>query len=145
VSEWFDSRRGLRFKCTMCGACCSGPPGYVLVSDAEVVALAARLGLGRDEFVARYTQETIKGRSLIEKQSEHGYDCVFLDRESVPGHAVCGVYEDRPAQCVSWPFWRSNVRSEEAWRRAGGVCPGLGKGKLYPPEYIRIKRARVDI
>jgi hypothetical protein len=25
---------GLRFKCTMCGNCCTGPEGYVLVTDA---------------------------------------------------------------------------------------------------------------
>src|ERR1043165_1278854 len=102
---------GLRFSCTMCGNCCSGPEGYVLVTDAEIAALARRLGLPEAAFLERYTHKTREGRSLKEKRTEHGLDCIFLDREKVPGKAVCGVYEDRPTQCRTWPFWKD--RSEE--------------------------------
>ena len=41
MTDWFDEpnpagvadaqERGLRFSCTMCGNCCTGPAGYVLV------------------------------------------------------------------------------------------------------------------
>lgn len=149
--EWFDQPRrgereaGLRFACTMCGACCTGPEGYVLVSDAEAEALARRLGLSRDEFLAQYTRPTAAGRSLTERKTTHGLDCIFLDRATIPGKAICGVYEDRPAQCRTWPFWRSNLTSEAAWRRAGRICPGMNTGKLVRPDEIRIFRAKVDI
>jgi Fe-S-cluster containining protein len=149
--EWFDQPRrgekapGLRFACTMCGNCCTGPEGYVLVSDAEAEALARRLGISVDEFLDRYTRPSAAGRSLTERQTEHGLDCVFLDRQTILGKAVCGVYEDRPAQCRTWPFWRSNLASEHAWRRATRVCPGMNTGKLTPPQQIRIRRAEVDI
>lgn len=149
--EWFDgddparlghpNERGLRFSCTMCGNCCTGPAGYVLLSVREADALARRLGISSEDFLARYTHMTQRGRSLTETPSEHGLDCVFLDRESVPGRAVCGVYEDRPSQCRTWPFWPENLRSLESWRRARRRCPGMDQGTLIPPEEIRIRRA----
>src|SRR5204863_9053608 len=61
TKEWFDSPEhdsgepGLRFKCTMCGNCCTGPEGYVLVTDEEIAALAKRLGMTDREFFDRYT------------------------------------------------------------------------------------------
>lgn len=144
-AEWFAARGGLRFSCTQCGNCCSGPPGYVLYTEAEGEALARRLGVTVDEFVERYTEETIKGRSLKEIPGPKGNDCVFLDRESVPGRALCSVYEERPGQCRTWPFWPSVVRSERTWERAKGTCPGMDRGVLVPVERVRILRDAVNI
>lgn len=158
-TEWFDRRgpragsrdaeggdEGLRFACTLCGRCCSGAPGYVSFTEAEAEAIAARLGLTIQAFMERYTQMTSAGLSLTEKVTEHGLDCVFLDRETVPGKAVCGIYEDRPMQCRTWPFWGSVVGTEHAWRRAGADCPGIDRGqRVIPPEEIRIQRARVPM
>ena len=138
MTDWFEG--GLQFGCTMSGNCCTGPEGYVLVNDDEIKALAGRLGMSEGDFVERYTRTTHLGRSLTEVRTEHGLDCVCLDRTTVPGKAVCGVYEDRPTQCRTWPFWESNLRTQKAWRVAGRTCPGLGRGRLYPPDQIRILR-----
>lgn len=144
--EWFahgdpaTGERGLRFSCTMCGNCCSGPEGYVLVSERECAALAARLGLEVAEFVDRYTHVTAHGRSLNEKITPSGHDCVFLDRERVPGKAVCGVYKDRPTQCRTWPFWPSVLRDRHTWERSKRICPGIGKGTLIPVSEVRVRR-----
>lgn len=147
--EWFAQPRedarsreqpGLRFSCTMCGNCCSGPEGYVLVTDAEAQALADRLHISVEAFLTTYTHMTSQGRSLTEKLSAAGHDCVFLDREKVPGKAVCGVYEDRPRQCRTWPFWPSNLRNRAAWERAKRICPGMDQGAHYTPVQIRIAR-----
>ncbi len=150
--EWFTSPEltgedppGLRFSCTLCGNCCSGPEGYVLVSDAEAAALATRLNITTTEFLKTYTHQTSAGRSLTERLGPHGHDCVFLDRQKIPGKAVCGVYEDRPAQCRTWPFWKSVVASPKTWRRAQQVCPGMGKGNFVPADQIRIQRDIIDI
>lgn len=146
--EWFDSpqpgeqRPGLRFACTLCGNCCTGPEGYVLFSPDEAAALASHLGLSLDEFTARYTKSTVLGPSLSEVQTPNGFDCVFLDRTSIPGKAVCGVYRHRPAQCRSWPFWPRLLKSRDDWDRASRSCPGINKGNLIPPEEIRVHRAR---
>lgn len=149
--EWFEGvdptgkGRGLRFACTMCGNCCTGPSGYVKVSDEEAAKLAARLGVSVEEFEKQYTVRFGSGRSLKEYRTEFGLDCIFLDRERIPGKAVCGVYEDRPAQCRTWPFWPSVVKSEGTWKSAARTCPGINTGKLIPPEKIRILRDRVRI
>lgn len=143
---WYESpdrdtgETGLRFGCTMCGNCCSGPPGVVLFTDEEGRAIAKRLGLTYTAFLESYAELTPRGRSIRDQQTEHGFDCLFLDRESIPGKAVCSIYEDRPAQCQSWPFWPSLLRSRDDWIRAKGTCPGLDRGRLYPPEEIRIIR-----
>jgi len=151
-SEWFaspdpdpalrDARdgSGLRFSCTLCGNCCSGPEGYVLVSDKEVAALAERLDLPIETFLSRFTHKTSEGRSLIEKRTDRGLDCVFLDRDKIPGKAVCSVYEDRPAQCRTWPFWPSVVKSRQTWERAKKTCPGIDQGRKYDLVQIRIQR-----
>ncbi len=152
MTEWFDKpdpagvpdadEPGLRFSCTMCGNCCTGPPGYVHISASEIEALSRRFRLDRDRFLMVYTHMTSRGISLNEKQSEHGLDCVFLDRQTIPGRAICGVYEDRPAQCHTWPFWSENLRSLSAWKRAATHCPGMDKGTLASPQQIRVLRDR---
>lgn len=157
--EWFapvDPRTGeagLRFQCTMCGNCCTGPEGYVLVSDAEIAALAARFSLSPADFTDRYTHQTIHGRSLVEHITPltpafgdgQGRDCVFLDRTTIPGKAICGVYEDRPAQCRTWPFWPSLLKERKNWERAKRTCPGIDAGTLIPIEEVRIRRDAVRI
>ncbi|MFK7885175.1 MAG: YkgJ family cysteine cluster protein [Phycisphaerales bacterium] len=153
--EWFDApdptgtttsgEQGLRFDCTMCGNCCTGPSGFVLFADEEADAMAVELGVTRDEFLMRFTRDTVLGKSLAEKPSPFGQDCIFLDREKVPGKAVCGLYGSRPAQCRTWPFWKSNLRSSRNWEQAGKTCPGMNQGPLTSPDAIRVTRERVDI
>lgn len=138
--EWYAN--GLRFECTLCGACCTGSPGYVRVSDEESEAIAKRLGISLKEFYAKYTRATSEGRSLTEHKTVHGWDCVFLDRESMPGKAVCSLYEDRPLQCRTFPWWPENIRTPGAWARTGKHCEGVGRGRLVPIEEIRIDRDR---
>ncbi|MFQ5418027.1 MAG: YkgJ family cysteine cluster protein [Myxococcota bacterium] len=114
---------GLRFSCTSCGHCCGGGPGTIRVSDAEIARLAGRHGLGVAEFRREYTRPLRRGDvSLVEKSN---CDCVFYDRER-----GCTVYEDRPRQCRTWPFWRANLYSRENWELEARTCPGMNSGTL---------------
>jgi len=152
--EWFDEpdptgltdtgEVGLRFECTQCGKCCTGPTGFVLFTDTEAKAMAKDLGITTDEFYEKHTRETIVGRSLKETVTKHGYDCVFLARDE-NGKALCNVYNSRPEQCRTWPFWRSNLESLEAWEEEAEDCPGMNEGPLHTTKHIRITRDRVDI
>ncbi|MFO0894994.1 MAG: YkgJ family cysteine cluster protein [Phycisphaerales bacterium] len=139
---WY--RDGLRFACTQCGNCCTGPPGAVWFDDQEGAAMAAALGLSAEEFLARYARRIVNRWSLEERVTEHGHDCIFLDRTSVPGRAVCGVYGARPSQCRTWPFWDSNLVSRKAWdsARERVPCPGMGaaSGRIYSAEEIGLLR-----
>ena len=128
---------GLRFKCTGCGDCCTGGPGYVWVTQEEIDALATRLNLSSAEFERRFVRYVGVRRSLKERKN---YDCVFLD-----ANRRCTVYEDRPRQCRTWPFWNSNIVSPEAWQRTCEACPGSGQGKLYSLEAIEEQAAVVRL
>lgn len=137
---------GLRFECTMCGACCSGSEGYVLFTDDEARHIAGRLGVTVEQFLDRYTHDMgveIAGRrrSLNEVPTEHGLDCVFLDRATSPGKALCSIHDLRPLQCRTFPFWPEHVRDESAWRRLGRDCEGVGRGAFIPVEQLRVQTA----
>ncbi len=128
---------GLRFTCTMCGKCCTGEPGFVWVDEAELARIAEVLNEPVEEVRAFHAKPAGRGMSLREKANG---DCTFYDREK-----GCLVYEARPRQCRTWPFWESNVATPEAWERAKQVCPGSGKGELILAEEItrRVKVIRL--
>ena len=136
---------GLHFQCTCCGNCCTGPPGYVWVTDAEIDKLAAHVGRPVEEFRKLHVR-TVGGRfSLKERRNERGeYDCVFL--KPLPGDTRqkrlrgCGVYESRPLQCRTWPFWDGLLESRDAWEHSKETCPGMDTGKAY--EFDHIERMR---
>ncbi len=126
---------GLRFTCTGCGDCCRGPePGYVEVDAAMIARLAAHMGLEADAFSRRYVRWVAsEGKhSLTERPNG---DCIFWD-----DGAGCRVYEARPDQCRTFPFWPEVVESPEAWAEAAEACPGMtDEGRRYRrPEIERI-------
>ncbi|MCL4209350.1 MAG: YkgJ family cysteine cluster protein [Phycisphaeraceae bacterium] len=139
-AEWYAD--GLRFSCTQCGNCCTGPPGYVWFTPEEGRAMAEELGLTEETFLDQYTRREGARRSLNERATKHGQDCVFLDRTTYPGRAVCSIYKSRPMQCRTWPFWPENLRSRSTWERVKRhtPCPGMDSGRLVPIESIRIQR-----
>ena len=128
---WYQD--GLRFRCTQCGDCCTGAPGYVWVNKEEIEAIAAELEMDVETFEDQCVRKVGVRKSLKEFPNN---DCVLLDPES----RGCTVYESRPRQCRTWPFWDSNLKSEEAWEETCEVCPGSGKGKLYSLEKIEEQR-----
>jgi len=123
---WYQA--GLRFQCTQCGHCCTGAPGYVWVTDAEIAAIAEFRAEPVEQVIAMHTRLLKRGRSLREKANG---DCVFYDKE-----AGCTIYAARPGQCRTWPFWDSNVKSPNDWQRTCEICPGSGQGDLIPVEEI---------
>jgi Fe-S-cluster containining protein len=124
--SWYQD--GLRFRCTRCGACCTGPPGFVWVNEEEVAAIADFRGETVAEIEARFLREVGSKRSLRERANG---DCVFYEKQ-----AGCTIYPVRPRQCRTWPFWESNVRTPEDWQRTCRVCPGSGQGELISAEEI---------
>jgi Fe-S-cluster containining protein len=126
LEPWYQD--GLPFRCTRCGNCCTGEPGYVWVNEEEVAAIAKLRGETVPEVVARHTAQSYRGRTLREKADG---DCVFYEK----GRG-CTVYPARPRQCRTWPFWESNLRTPEDWERTKESCPGAGQGELIPAEEI---------
>ena len=115
-NPWYQD--GLKFKCTACGDCCTGAPGYVWVNKQEIEALAARLEMDSEAFERKYVRLVGIRRALLEYTNG---DCVFFDNQT----RKCKVYDLRPRQCRTWPFWESNLRTPETWAETCEVCPGM--------------------
>lgn len=134
-TPWYAD--GRRFTCTQCGNCCGGAPGYVWVSKAEIKAIATRLDMTDEDFVAKHTRKVGWRRSLLEQDN---WDCEFLVPDA-SGKKVCSIYEVRPVQCRTWPFWKSNLATEQEWQLAARECPGMNHGTHHPLPVIQERLA----
>ncbi|MBI3861843.1 MAG: YkgJ family cysteine cluster protein [Planctomycetia bacterium] len=134
--KWYKD--GLRFQCTQCGNCCSGPEGYVWVNDEELVQIAGFLGKPLDEVKTEHARRV--GNRVSLKEFANG-DCTFLHTKE----RRCTIYPVRPQQCRTWPFWNSNISSPRAWKGVEHVCPGAGHGQLYTLEQIETQAAVIPL
>jgi Fe-S-cluster containining protein len=88
--------------CFACRAkCCTGESGYIYVNMAEIEALANFLEMDVSEFAQKYLFKKGYKFSIKEVKFGDSYECVFYNREL----NICNVYEHRPKQCRTFPFW----------------------------------------
>lgn len=128
-APWYAE--GLRFGCTACGKCCHNHGdgfAYVYSTRAERRALAKHLEMTLKDFEAEYCERAGAGISFKSRDDA----CIFLEEEK------CSVYEFRPSQCRTFPFWPEVLQDEDTWERdVASFCPGVGKGKLHDLNAIR--------
>ena len=105
--------------CQSCpGNCCIGESGYIWVDEKEREAIAAFLGISQKIFIEKYLEKISYRFTIKEEPYDGGHRCVFFDREK----RSCLVYEARPIQCRTFPFWdyfKENINEVEA------ECPGI--------------------
>ena len=75
TKTWFS--QGLRFGCKQCGACCTGEPGFVWVTQKEIKTFAEFLEISFSELNDRYLRRALGKICLKEKKNG---DCVFFER-----------------------------------------------------------------
>jgi len=119
---------GMRFECQGTGRCClsRGSYGYVYLTIEDRRRMAQHLGLTTLSFTRRYCSKTNDHFHLKSIQGP----CEFLTEKS------CNIYEARPAQCRTWPFWPENMNARVWNTEVKTFCPGVGKGRLYSREEI---------
>ena len=115
--NWY--KKGLNFKCTGCGKCCTGAPGLVWVSEKEIIEMALAAGISPENFVKRYVRLIGERMALREIERGGDYDCILL-REN-----KCRFYENRPHQCRTVPWWPRNLESEYSWKQMAASCEGV--------------------
>jgi len=105
--------------CSTCqGRCCTGESGYIYVTKSEIENIAVLLGLDVKEFVFKYLFKKMYKYSIKEIKYNNSFECVFYERES----NGCKIYEARPTQCRTFPFWDYyKTRVEELKLE----CPGI--------------------
>ncbi|MBQ9336164.1 MAG: YkgJ family cysteine cluster protein [Lentisphaeria bacterium] len=85
------------FRCVRCGACCRWE-GPVRVTEAEVDAIAAFLGIPVKDFIRDHTVLTQDRRSLSLRENPDG-SCCYYD----PDARLCRIQEVKPKQCRDFP------------------------------------------
>lgn len=122
---------GLNFECTQCSKCCRFDPGYVFLSYNDLERLIKYFNLTETEFIEKYCRKVDMGEqnrlSLIEKRN---YDCIFWS------NGGCEIYEARPIQCRSYPFWKPFLVDRKSWDTESLSCPGMNHGKLVSKKAI---------
>lgn len=138
TDTWYAD--GLTFTCSQCGNCCTGGPGFVWISDAEITRVAEHLGMSEQAMLRKYCRRVAGKISFKERINGRLHDCVFLTeidatrfderagREVHYRKRICQIYDVRPLQCRTWPFWPENLESEKAWNTAARRCPGMSHG-----------------
>lgn len=117
AKKWYED--GVQFKCTGCGGCCTGSPGYVMLKEEDIERLHKYLKISRKEFLEKYTRQVYEKISLKELPAQN-YDCIFLKDKK-----RCSVYPARPRQCATYPDWIQIRCSETAWNNEAKRCEGI--------------------
>jgi Fe-S-cluster containining protein len=120
--------QGVQFECQGSGKCCvsRGEYGYVYLSLKDRKRLAQHLGIPTRKFTQTYCSSNDGWIFLKNPQ----LPCGFLKANQ------CTVYEGRPTQCRTWPFWPENMSVRNWAKEVASYCPGVGKGRVYSAEEI---------
>jgi len=106
--------------CKKCGGkCCTGESGNIFASKDELLKIQEFLGLSKEEFQKRFLKKVGFRLSFKELAFEDGFACVFFDQEK----RNCSIYQLRPNQCKSFPFWEYfKTHKEELKKECIGIC-----------------------
>lgn len=124
-------QQGLQFQCQGSGKCCTshGEYGFVFLTLEDRQRFAKHLNITTRNFTKNYCENTGGVWHLREVKGEP--DCMFLKNKG------CTVYEARPVQCRTWPFW-PEVLNAKSWKKdVVTFCPGIGKGKVFSVDEIK--------
>jgi len=129
---------GLNFSCKRCSACCRYESGYVFLSKKDMEKLALELKMDNKSFLKTYCRWVLdwQGRDAISLKEKSNRDCIFWD-------SGCTVYNVRPLQCRTFPFWENILSSAKSWEIAASGCPGINSGTLHSgkeiDEYVKLR------
>jgi Fe-S-cluster containining protein len=109
------------FSCQRSGNCCRVGTGHVWIETDDVASYAALTGTSAKAFLDLNVVQVGERLSLRERADGR---CILLD-----GHNRCSIYEQRPQQCRSFPYWPELLQDAHALHRAAQYCPGI---QLFP-------------
>ena len=95
-----------------------GDCGSVWITTAEVLKLANHLGLSFTQTVHTYLHKDKHRFCINDTTSALGTHCAFFD----PTIKQCSIYEVRPEQCITFPFWSEY---QEQYEGTILICPGI--------------------
>jgi uncharacterized protein len=107
-------------RCKSCdGNCCIGESGYIWITKEECIKLAEYLGISLELLGHKYLFKVGYKYSLKEiPLDQNNYACIFFDLDK----KQCSIYEVRPKQCRTFPFWEHFKQNREEVKNE---CPAI--------------------
>ncbi len=107
-------------ECSKCaGNCCIGESGYIWINASEIKKLSELLTISVDHLTQNYLNKINYKYSIKEKKiAENNFACVFFDLDL----KQCSIYDARPSQCRTFPFWDYFKENE---KEVYIECPGI--------------------
>ena len=99
------------------------------LTESDVAALAGALGITVTAARQRYTFRDENGWTELDFR---GGRCVMLDATT----NLCTVYDSRPTQCRTFPFWPELIRRGAWTPEAKRICEGVGNGRVVPKDEV---------
>jgi Fe-S-cluster containining protein len=81
------------------------------------VRFAAHFQITEAEFLETYAKP--EGDVYVLRDRSGSYDCIFLKDNR------CSVYEARPTQCRTFPWWSYHLNDKKDWEEAAKRCEGI--------------------
>lgn len=128
-TEWWAE--GVRFQCQGSGNCCISRDeyGFVFLTLSDRKRFAKYFGITIQAFTKKYCTKRAGLFHLTEIKTDP--NCMFLKDKK------CSVYQARPTQCRTWPFWPEVMNAKTWQKEVSSFCPGIGKGPLISAEKIK--------
>jgi len=106
--------------CATCeGNCCIGESGYIWITVDEIEKLSKYLNISVNELFKKYLVKYGYKFSIKEKQiSQNNFACIFFDMDL----KRCTIYDVRPNQCRTFPFWDYFKDKKEEVKKE---CPAI--------------------
>jgi Fe-S-cluster containining protein len=134
-SDWYQD--GIKFECQGSGKCCvsHGEYGFVYVTSNDRKQMAKLLGIATAQFTRKYCEKSdglfrLKDGSSTDPNDPEAKPCIFLKKKR------CTIYEARPTQCRTWPFWPETMSAKSWAKDVAAFCPGVGKGRVWTQSEI---------
>jgi len=123
--------QGLKFSCKRCSSCCRYESGFVFLSKNDLDKMTSLTNMDNNDFIKTYCRWVAdwNGKQVLSLREKNNKDCIFWK-------SGCMIYNARPLQCVTFPFWESVMSSPHNWDAAASGCPGINTGELHSSKEI---------
>lgn len=106
--------------CLKCsGLCCRRESGYVWVKKADILKISGYLKIESAKLIDEYLVKVGRRFSIKEIKYQEEFPCIFFDMTA----KKCLIYQVRPSQCQTFPFWEEFMDKED--QSTPDYCPGV--------------------
>lgn len=109
------------------------------LNEAEASKIASKLKITIIEFVANYCEERESDDGILTslRSKPERRECVFLENNK------CSIYDTRPTQCATYPWWPQNLMGKSEWRGESFRCEGIKEIKIDMEDSLNVSKENI--